>query len=61
VRAALRGAGRPEDAVTAAEVKFFCKHASTLRVCRWRTLAEEAAWVWPAKYCPPRYPPHYGP
>jgi len=36
--------------VTAAEVKFFCKHASTLRVCRWRTLAEEAAWVWAAKH-----------
>ena len=44
VRAALRGAGRSEDGISAAEVKFFCKHASHLRVLRWRTFAEEAAW-----------------
>lgn len=44
VRAALRKAGRPEDSVSAADVKFFCKHASHLRVLRWRTLAEETAW-----------------
>uniref|UniRef100_A0A7S0XEG0 NEDD8-activating enzyme E1 regulatory subunit n=1 Tax=Mantoniella antarctica TaxID=81844 RepID=A0A7S0XEG0_9CHLO len=44
VRAALRGAGRAEDSVSATEVRFFCKHAAHLRVLRWRTLAEEVAW-----------------
>lgn len=39
VRTALRVAGRSEDSVSAAEVKFFCKHAGHLRVLRWRTLA----------------------
>ena len=28
------------DAITAAEVKFFCKHAGNLRVQRWRTLEQ---------------------
>lgn len=44
VRATLRAAGRSEDAISAADVRFFCKHANHLRVLQWRTLEEEAAW-----------------
>ena len=44
VQAALKRAGRNEDAITIDDVRSFCKNASQLRVLRWRTFSAEATW-----------------
>ena len=46
-RDAARAAGASEDAVTRADARFFCKHASHARVARWRTIAEELRFAGP--------------
>jgi amyloid beta precursor protein binding protein 1 len=41
----LRAAGKPEDAVTREEARFFCRHAAHARAVRWRSVADELAWA----------------
>ena len=45
VKTFLRAAGKPEDAVTPEEARFFCKHAAHARAVRWRSVADELAWA----------------
>ena len=45
VKTFLRAAGKPEDAVTPEEARFFCKHAAHARAVRWRSVADERAWA----------------
>ena len=41
----LRAAGKPEEAVTREEARFFCRHAAHARAVRWRSVADELAWA----------------
>ena len=41
----LRAAGKPEDAVTREEARFFCRHAAHARAVRWRSVADELVWA----------------
>ena len=41
----LLAAGKPEDAVTREEARFFCRHAAHARAVRWRSVADELNWA----------------